>query len=82
MLLTSNQAVFVGRAAEVAEGRGYTYDGRYTLVWRLEHGAWKLASLQWQRVQPDVESFDDIYRSGNGFEKAPNKLLVSTLVVS
>ena len=78
-LVTSHQAVFVGRAAEIADGKGYTYDGRYTLVWRTEHGAWKLASLQWQRVEPEAEGFDDIYRSGNGFEKAPNKLLVQTL---
>jgi SAM-dependent methyltransferase len=78
-LVTQEQAVFVGRAAEVADGKGYTYDGRYTLVWRIEHGAWKLASFEWRNVPPESESFDDVYRSGNGFEKAPNKLLVATL---
>ncbi len=78
-LVTHDQAVFVGRAAEVADGKGYTYDGRYTLVWRIEDGAWKLASLQWARVEPEAAGFDDIYRTGNGFEKAPNKLLATTI---
>jgi SAM-dependent methyltransferase len=78
-LVTRDQAVFIGRAAEVSDGKGYTYDGRYTLVWRVEHGAWKLASLQWARVEPEAETFDDIYRSGKGFEKAPNKLLAVTI---
>jgi SAM-dependent methyltransferase len=78
-LVAPDQVVFVGRAAEVADGKGATYDGRYTLVWRSEHGAWKLASLQWSRVSPEAESFDDVYRSGHGFEQAPNKLLVATL---
>ncbi|HEY1813322.1 MAG TPA: methyltransferase domain-containing protein [Kofleriaceae bacterium] len=78
-LVTHDQAVFVGRAAEVAEGKGYTYDGRYTLVWRFAHGAWRLASMEWARVPAESEQFDDIFRSGAGFEKAPNKLLVTTL---
>ena len=78
-LVARDQAVFVGRAGETENGRGYTSDGRYTLVWRFASGAWRLASMQWARVPPESESFDDVYRSGNGFEKAPNKLLVQTL---
>ncbi|HEX4451511.1 MAG TPA: methyltransferase domain-containing protein [Kofleriaceae bacterium] len=78
-VVAHDQAVFVGRAAEVSDGKGYTYDGRYTLVWRIENGAWKVASLQWARVEPEAERFDDVYRSGHGFETAPNKLLVSTI---
>ena len=78
-VVAHDQAVFSGRALEISSGRGYTYDGRYTLIWRLEHGAWRLASMQWARVPPDSEGFDDIFRSGTGFEKAPNKLLVTTL---
>jgi SAM-dependent methyltransferase len=78
-LVARDQAVFVGRAAEVDSGKGYTYDGRYTLVWRIENGAWKLASLEWRTTPRESDFFDDVYRSGNGFEKAPNKLLVSTI---
>jgi SAM-dependent methyltransferase len=78
-LVRTDQAVFIGRAAETSSGKGSTFDGRYTLVWRFEHGAWRLASMQWARVAPDSEAFDDIFRSGTGFEKAPNKLLVTTL---
>jgi len=83
VLVTGDQAAFVGHAAERSSGGhgGYTFDGRYTLVWRFVDGAWKLASWTWAAVPEDGEAvrWNRIFKHGTGFEKQPNKLLVETL---
>jgi hypothetical protein len=80
---TGDTAVFIGDAAERSSGNrgGYTYDGRYTLAWRYEAGAWKLALWVWSRAGAvaERETWNEIFQHGSGFEKAPNRLLVTTV---
>ncbi|HEY6040040.1 MAG TPA: methyltransferase domain-containing protein [Kofleriaceae bacterium] len=77
-----DEAVFIGQAAEHSSGErgGFTYDGRYTLAWQWDGTAWKLALWTWQRAgeQAETETWNDVFKHGTGFEKAPNKLLVTT----
>ncbi|MEO6775684.1 MAG: methyltransferase domain-containing protein [Kofleriaceae bacterium] len=77
-----DEAVFIGQAAEHSSGArgGFTYDGRYTLAWQWDGSAWKLALWTWQRAGAvaQTETWNDVFKHGTGFEKAPNKLLVTT----
>jgi 2-polyprenyl-3-methyl-5-hydroxy-6-metoxy-1,4-benzoquinol methylase len=80
---TGTEAVFVGRALErdsTTRG-GRSYDGRYTLAWQFENGAWRLALWTWTRAGAAVESdaWNDVFKHGTGFETKPNKLLVATV---
>jgi SAM-dependent methyltransferase len=83
VLATGSEAVFVGDAAERSAGTrgGYTFDGRYTLAWHFEDGAWKLALWTWTHADTagDREVWNDIFKHGTGFEKAPNQFLVDTV---
>lgn len=82
VLAKGDEAVFVGQAAERdSSGRGgRTYDGKYTLAWQWDGAAWKLALWTWQRAgqAAETDTWNDVFRHGTGFEKQPNKLLVST----
>jgi SAM-dependent methyltransferase len=83
VLATGTEAVFVGRALERSAGArgGYSYDGRYTLAWHYEQGAWRLALWTWTRAGATAESdvWNDIFKNGTGYETKPNKLLVDTV---
>ena len=82
VLAKADEAVFIGQAAEHSSGErgGFTYDGRYTLAWHWDGAAWKLALWTWQRAgaSAETDTWNDVFKHGTGFEKAPNKLLVST----
>jgi 2-polyprenyl-3-methyl-5-hydroxy-6-metoxy-1,4-benzoquinol methylase len=82
VLAKGDEAVFIGQAAEHSSGErgGFTYDGRYTLAWQWDGTAWKLALWTWQRAgaAAETETWNDVFKHGTGFEKAPNKLLVTT----
>lgn len=82
VFVKGTEAVYIGQAAERSNGGrgGRTYDGRYTLAWHWEDGAWKLALWTWQRAGATAEHevWNDVFKHGTGFEKAPNKLLVAT----
>jgi SAM-dependent methyltransferase len=83
VLATGTEAVFVGRALERSSGSrgGYSYDGRYTLAWHYEQGAWRLALWTWTRAGATAERdvWNDIFKNGTGYETKPNKLLVDTV---
>jgi 2-polyprenyl-3-methyl-5-hydroxy-6-metoxy-1,4-benzoquinol methylase len=82
VFVKGNEAVFVGRALEKGSGKhSYSYDGRYTLAWHYEDGAWKLALWTWNRAgeMAERDTWNDIFKHGTGYEVAPNKLLVETV---
>jgi SAM-dependent methyltransferase len=80
-----DRAVFVGEASEHMAGNdihgGYNFDGWYTLEWRLEGGAWRLALSTWKRGGPAEkrDAWNEIFRNAIGFDKQPNRLLVDTV---
>jgi hypothetical protein len=80
VLAKGDEAVFIGQATEHDSGGrgGRTYDGRYTLAWHWDGSAWKLALWTWQRAgtAAETDNWNDVFKHGTGFEKAPNKLLV------
>jgi SAM-dependent methyltransferase len=82
VLAKGDEAVFIGQAAEHGSGGhgGTTYDGKYPLAWHWDGAAWKLALWTWQRAgqEAETDSWNDVFRHGTGFEKQPNKLLVTT----
>ncbi|MEP6862848.1 MAG: methyltransferase domain-containing protein [Deltaproteobacteria bacterium] len=77
-----DEAVFIGQASEHDSGGrgGRVYDGRYTLAWHWDGRAWKLGLWTWQRAgsSAETDSWNDVFKHGTGFEKAPNQLLVKT----
>ncbi|MEO8843239.1 MAG: methyltransferase domain-containing protein [Kofleriaceae bacterium] len=83
VLATGTEAVFVGRALEHDSGArgGRSYDGRYTLAWHFEDGAWRLALWTWSShgAAAERDRWDDIFKHGTGYETQPNKLLVATV---
>jgi len=86
IIAKGDAVVFVGQATEVQAGNtvhgGYRYVGWYVLEWRRDRdGAWKLALWTWQRAGEGEErdSWNDIFRNGVGFAKAPNRLLVESV---
>ncbi len=83
VFVTRREAVFIGDALEQSTGRngGYSYDGRYTLAWHFDDGAWQLALYTWnaKSATSDSDFFNSVYKGGTGFTKEPNQLLVTTL---
>lgn len=78
--------VFIGQATEIQAGNtvhgGYRYVGWYVLEWRRQGDAdWKLALWTWQRAGDGEERdwWNDVFRNGVGFTKAPNRLLVDSV---
>jgi hypothetical protein len=77
--------IFVGEAKEHQAGNdvhgGYDLDGSYSLVWCREGGAYKIAFWSWRLAGAGAEraSWNEIFRNGTGFSKAPNELLVETV---
>ncbi|HUJ59585.1 MAG TPA: methyltransferase domain-containing protein [Kofleriaceae bacterium] len=80
-----DDAVFVGDALEHVAGNavhaGYVFDGWYTLEWKRDGDAWRLALWTWQRAGAGAErdTWNDIFRTGSGFNPRPNQLLVDTV---
>jgi len=79
--LSTDDAVFIGKATEVQGGNdshgGYRYLGWYMLQWAREGSAWKLRLWTWQRAgRTQSETWNDIFRNDSGFEKQPNQLMV------
>jgi SAM-dependent methyltransferase len=83
----ADSAVYVGRATEQQGGNeskgGYKFVGWYLLEW-VRAGAgddWKLRVWTWHRggEQSKRDTWNEIFRNGLGYEKAPNKLLVETI---
>jgi SAM-dependent methyltransferase len=86
VIAKGDAVVFVGQATEVQAGNtvhgGYRYVGWYVLEWRRDReGAWKLALWTWQRAGDGEERdwWNDVFRNGVGFSKAPNRLLVDSV---
>ena len=70
------------QAAEHSSGArgGYTYDGRYTLAWHFEDGAWKLALWTWKRAGADGRARrrgTTCSSTAPASRRQPNKLLVT-----
>lgn len=82
---SADDAVFVGLATEHMSGNdvhgGYDYTGWYTLGWRRDGDAWKLALWTWQRAGAAAErdTWNEMFRNSIGFNKQPNQLLVDTV---
>ena len=86
VIAKGDAVVFVGQATEVQAGNtvhgGYRYVGWYVLEWRRDRdGDWKLALWTWQRGGEGGErdQWNDVFRNGVGFAKAPNRLLIDTV---
>lgn len=80
-----DSAVFTGKATERQGGNeskgGYKYVGWYLLEWVRRGDAWQLRLWTWQRggEQSLRDSWNEIYRNGLGFARAPNRMLVETV---
>jgi SAM-dependent methyltransferase len=77
--------IFVGEAKEHQADNdvhgGYDMDGAYSLVWCREGGAYKIAFWSWRLAGTAAEraSWNETFRNGTGFSKAPNQLLVEAV---
>ena len=80
-----DSAVFTGKATERQGGNdakgGYKYVGWYVLEWVRHGDAWQLRLWTWQRggEQSLRDNWNEIFRNGLGFARAPNRLLVETV---
>jgi SAM-dependent methyltransferase len=80
-----DSAVFTGKATERQGGNdkkgGYKYVGWYLLEWVRRGDAWQARLWTWQRAGEHAtrEHWNDVYRNGLGFSRAPNRLLVETV---
>jgi SAM-dependent methyltransferase len=85
VLVFPDHAVFIGLASEKMAGNdvhgGYLYKGWYTLSWRPEGDAWKLALWTWRRggTAEERDMWNETFRNNVGFNKEPNRLLVETV---
>ena len=85
--MAENVAIFVGLATEhtpaFEANEAHDQEGWNTVVWAREGGRWVVAQWQWQQqragVDPEKNRWNRIYRSGSGFHKKPNQLLVDTI---
>lgn len=83
----ANAAIFVGHSIEHETGNdshgNRAFDGRYTVAWTRDGGAWKVAFWSWNRFATPGDAarefWDDTFRQDIGFEHAPNRLLATTV---
>jgi ubiquinone/menaquinone biosynthesis C-methylase UbiE len=84
VVVHADDAVFVGKATETqggndSHGGGYVYVGWYVLQWVRSGTDWKLALWTWQKHAESRDFWNDIFRTGRGFNHEPNRLLVETV---
>jgi SAM-dependent methyltransferase len=83
--LLPDSAVFTGKATERQGGNdskgGYKFVGWYLLEWVRHGDAWQARLWTWYRggEQSMRDNWNEIFRNGLGFARAPNRLLVETV---